>query len=101
MAVTRAQALLVVVGNPAVLGLDPLWRSFLNWVYTRGGWAGASGPPWDAEAEVLEGGDGLAALGLADIDAFAQRMEALTLAAAEEDGSDEEVPDEVAWRADD
>ncbi|KAF8632154.1 hypothetical protein AX17_004896 [Amanita inopinata Kibby_2008] len=42
VAMTRAQALLIVVGNPVVLSLDPLWRSFLNYVHTEGGWRGTS-----------------------------------------------------------
>ncbi|KAF7313870.1 RNA helicase [Mycena chlorophos] len=46
VAVTRAQALLIVVGNPDVLGLDPLWRAFINYVYLRGGWRGKS-ISWD------------------------------------------------------
>ncbi|EAU82858.2 RNA helicase [Coprinopsis cinerea okayama7 len=40
VAITRAQALLVVIGNPIVLSLDPLWRSFLGFIHTRGGWRG-------------------------------------------------------------
>ncbi|KAF9527429.1 RNA helicase [Crepidotus variabilis] len=40
VALTRAQALLIVVGNPVVLSLDPLWRAFLSFVYLRGGWKG-------------------------------------------------------------
>jgi len=40
VAVTRAQSLLIVIGDPDVLGLDPLWRSFLNYVHINGGWTG-------------------------------------------------------------
>ncbi|KAG8929260.1 hypothetical protein FRC01_004607 [Tulasnella sp. 417] len=46
VALTRAQALLVVVGNPHILGLDPLWRKFLNYVHRSGGWKGLE-PNWD------------------------------------------------------
>ncbi|TDL24433.1 P-loop containing nucleoside triphosphate hydrolase protein, partial [Rickenella mellea] len=38
--ITRAQALLIVIGNPLSLSLDPLWRAFLNKVYHGGGWTG-------------------------------------------------------------
>ena len=38
--VTRAQALLVVVGDPRVLALEPVWRGFLRYVCARGGWRG-------------------------------------------------------------
>ncbi|TDL24436.1 P-loop containing nucleoside triphosphate hydrolase protein [Rickenella mellea] len=40
VAVTRAQALLIIIGNPLVLSLDHLWRKFLNYVYLGGGWIG-------------------------------------------------------------
>ena len=40
VAVTRAQALLIVVGNPQTLSLDPMWRAWLNYVYQKGGWRG-------------------------------------------------------------
>lgn len=46
VAVTRAQALLIVVGDPAVLSLDPLWHAFMNYVYLNGGWKGPE-PFWD------------------------------------------------------
>ncbi|KAH7924379.1 P-loop containing nucleoside triphosphate hydrolase protein, partial [Leucogyrophana mollusca] len=44
---TRAQALLVVVGNPLVLGLDPFWRTFLSYVHRGGGWRGTPDIGWD------------------------------------------------------
>ncbi|KAF7323612.1 RNA helicase [Mycena kentingensis (nom. inval.)] len=44
VAITRAQALLIVIGDPNVLGLDPLWRAFLNFVHSNGGWTGADIP---------------------------------------------------------
>ncbi|PPQ70505.1 hypothetical protein CVT24_013275 [Panaeolus cyanescens] len=50
VALTRAQALLIVIGNPIILSLDPLWRSFMNFVYTRGGWKGKK-PDWNPEQE--------------------------------------------------
>ena len=40
VAITRAQALLIVIGDPTVLAMDPLWRSFLNFVHNNGGWEG-------------------------------------------------------------
>src|ERR1700761_8296458 len=49
---TRAQALLIVVGNPLVLSLDPLWRSFLNYVFNNGGWKGLPRPDWDTTTEI-------------------------------------------------
>ncbi|KAJ3819685.1 RNA helicase [Lentinula raphanica] len=40
VAITRAQALLIVIGNPMTLSLDPLWRSFLSYIHSHGGWRG-------------------------------------------------------------
>ncbi len=52
MAVTRAQALLIVIGDPRVLSLDPLWRGFLNFAYNRGAWKGKPLPDWDTTEKV-------------------------------------------------
>jgi helicase MOV-10 len=53
VAMTRAQALLIVIGDPVVLSLDPMWREFLNFVHDGGGWRGAP-RDWDAEDEASE-----------------------------------------------
>ena len=37
---------MIIVGNPFILGQDPLWRQLLNYVYKRGGWRGVE-PDWD------------------------------------------------------
>ncbi|KAF9486245.1 RNA helicase [Pholiota conissans] len=52
VALTRAQALLIVIGNPIVLSLDPIWRGFLNYVYNRGGWRGKK-IDWDPLEPIL------------------------------------------------
>jgi len=49
-------ALLIVIGNPEVLSLDPMWRSFLNYVRRNNGCIGAE-IPWDYNEEVDVGGD--------------------------------------------
>ncbi|KAG8911322.1 hypothetical protein FRC01_005776 [Tulasnella sp. 417] len=51
VAMTRAKAILIVIGDPDVLGLDPVWRQFLNHVHTRGAWRGTR-IPWNPQAEV-------------------------------------------------
>lgn len=47
MAITRAKALLIVIGDPRVLSLDPLWRGFLNYMYNLRAWRGRPIPDWD------------------------------------------------------
>ncbi|KAG8990105.1 hypothetical protein FRB90_001909 [Tulasnella sp. 427] len=49
---TRAKSILVVIGDPDVLGLDPLWRQFLNYIYENGGWRGVR-IPWDPAQDVV------------------------------------------------
>lgn len=86
---TRAQALLIVVGDPNVLSLDPLWASFLNYIRKNGGWRG---PPSQASPATKEGNfaEGVRATGSADMNDFARRMEAITLS-----GVGEEVLNDV------
>ena len=43
VAITRARALLIVVGDPNVLCLDGVWREFLAYVKQNGGWRGKEG----------------------------------------------------------
>ncbi|KAI0293934.1 P-loop containing nucleoside triphosphate hydrolase protein [Russula brevipes] len=76
VAVTRAKALLIIVGNPLVLGLDPLWRSYLNSVHIGGGWRGRQ-IPWDPSEPVNPDGgydEELRARALYDADALAERL---------------------------
>ncbi|KIM42180.1 hypothetical protein M413DRAFT_70670 [Hebeloma cylindrosporum] len=56
VALTRAQALLIVIGDPVVLSLDPLWRAFLNFVYIRGGWRGKN-IDWNPQEPILPTGE--------------------------------------------
>lgn len=49
-------ALLIVIGNPEVLSLDPMWRSFLNYVRVNNGCRGAE-ISWDYHEEVDIAGD--------------------------------------------
>ncbi|KAH9166488.1 RNA helicase [Lactarius sanguifluus] len=51
VAITRAQALLIVVGDPEVLGKDELWRTFLNYACVRKGWTGKA-PSWNPREDV-------------------------------------------------
>ena len=55
VAITRAQALLIIVGNPMVLSLDPLWRTLLNYIHAGGGWRGKE-IEWDPTEPIQQGG---------------------------------------------
>ena len=55
VAITRAQALMIIVGNPAVLSLDSLWRTLLNYIHVGGGWRGKK-IQWDPLETVLPSG---------------------------------------------
>lgn len=91
VAVTRAQALLVIVGDASVLSLDPLWRAFMNYVYEAGGWKGRR-PDWDTEEEVIEARPGYdrerQAQAISEMDAFVERTKETVLqrARASDDG---------------
>lgn len=97
---TRAQALLIIIGDPSVLSLDPLWRSFLNYIHRNGGWKGDE-PHWDTSAPV----DANTAYdqeareaGLHDINEFARRMERATMENIVHEDDDDEDNTDRPWR---
>ncbi|TFK28523.1 RNA helicase [Coprinopsis marcescibilis] len=100
VAVTRAQALLVVVGNPHVLGLDPLWRAFLNYIYNNDGWTGPIDIPWNPEEELEEGGYDVKTRMQAeqDMNEFTRRVESMTLGNAEDGDVEEDANVDRPWR---
>lgn len=40
VAITRARAMLVIIGDPTVLLLDPTWGALLKYIRENGGWRG-------------------------------------------------------------
>jgi helicase MOV-10 len=87
VSITRAKALLIVIGDPNVLGLDPLWRSFLNYVHQNGGWKGPD-IPWDPSEPVCQAGGYDAVIRdmtVANMNDFTRRVESLTMEGVEED----------------
>lgn len=102
---TRAQSLLIIVGDPSVLSLDPLWRSFLNFIYLNGGWRGDP-PSWDTSAEVRDSGgydEEARDAGFTDMNELARKIEAMTISQViqeddeEEDGTGDDNVDRP-WR---
>ncbi|OJT08299.1 hypothetical protein TRAPUB_838 [Trametes pubescens] len=76
VAITRAQALLVVIGDASVLSIDPLWRAFMNYVHLHNGWRGDA-PTWDTNAPVQMGGnyaEEIRDAAAADMEAFMARL---------------------------
>lgn len=51
MAITRAKSLLILVGDPTVLGADKFWRTFLNYITLHNGSKGML-PGWKPTDEV-------------------------------------------------
>lgn len=100
VAVTRAQALLIVIGDPSVLGLDPLWRSFLNYIHQNGGWTG-SPIPWDSDevvSEEIRYDQQIREAARLEMNDFCRRTEALTLANFEMNGDSERANVDRPWR---
>lgn len=81
VAVTRAKALLLVVGNPDVLSIDPLWRGFMNYVYSNNAWRGVP-PSWDTNAPVDQDGSTYATQrreeGQSDMDNLTARLQSMS-----------------------
>ncbi|KAK0477928.1 P-loop containing nucleoside triphosphate hydrolase protein [Armillaria novae-zelandiae] len=87
VAVTRAKALLIIIGDPTVLSLDPLWRSFLNYIYKYGGWRGLP-ISWDPNADVDEAGGYDHAIREAareEMNEFTRQMENMTLTGVQDE----------------
>jgi len=52
--VTRAKALLIVVGNPFILQTDPNWRQLLEFIMKGGGYTGIPFYPMEPDAIIGE-----------------------------------------------
>ena len=65
VAITRAQALLMVIGDPEVLSKYDHWRTFLKYVKSRKGWTGKmhdwehEGVDSPSEYEIVRGTGGV------------------------------------------
>ncbi|KAF8651822.1 hypothetical protein AX16_004647 [Volvariella volvacea WC 439] len=100
VAVTRAQALLIIVGDPQVLSIDPLWRSFLNYIHNNGGWTGPR-ITWDPTEPVDEAeryDQRVRNAAELNMNEFTRRMEALTLAEVSNEEDEEDANVDRPWR---
>lgn len=93
VAVTRAQALLIVVGDSYVLALDPLWKQFINYVHLGGGYTG-QGIDWDPSESV----DDSARLDEARRAQGLSELEELIMRTSELDMDDSDIEDPGAFR---
>lgn len=78
---------MIIVGDPQVLSLDPLWRTFLNYIYLNGGWTGPD-ITWDANETVDPTGGydkKVRDAAAVDMNEFARLMEACTMAEVDDD----------------
>ena len=66
------------------MSLDPLWRSFLNYVNLNGGWKGPN-IPWDPREPVDEQGGYDKEVREMSLNDLSRHMEMLALAGADED----------------
>ena len=76
---------MIVVGNPEVLSLDPMWRSFLNYIRRNNGCTGAAEITWDYNEDVDATGDYAEIYnnaGINDMNALTMRLQERALAGA-------------------
>ena len=69
VAVTRAKALLIVVGNPYLLRMDPNWNQLLQYVIGKGGYTGC-----DMDVEMEENLDIMDRLAAVKLDTVGKGM---------------------------
>lgn len=87
-----------------MLSLDPLWRSFLNYVHQNGGWKGPA-PMWDTLAPVNESryDAQVRDKAMKNMNSFTRMLETLTLNGVQADGEEGEGDvdvDERPWNDD-
>jgi helicase MOV-10 len=106
VAITRAQALLIIVGDPVVLSLDPMWREFLEYIHASGGWRGKP-KDWESGEWMAEGDHNIVRERRNDakdaMDELAHRMQNIVidnLPDEDDASSDGEAAQDKPWRED-
>ncbi|KZT64423.1 P-loop containing nucleoside triphosphate hydrolase protein [Daedalea quercina L-15889] len=77
VAITRARALLIVIGDPSILSLDGVWKEFLVYVKRNGGWRGKDSIH-GSDPESDDGGDTTHAAARREVEELIQRLLSLT-----------------------
>ena len=88
---------MIIIGDPSVLSLDPLWRGFLNYIYNRGGWKGPR-PDWDPNEPINVDGKydvDRRKVAETDMNDFIERTKALIIENSEELGTQGERDEDV------
>ncbi|KAG8899889.1 hypothetical protein FRB99_006391 [Tulasnella sp. 403] len=93
VALTRARAMLVVVGNPDVLGRDALWRVFINFIVWNNGLVGMP-PSWDPRSQT-----GLEGHTPGDMETLSEMLKLQVLSGGSVIGGDDDGQIERPWRA--
>lgn len=99
---------MIIIGDPQVLSLDPLWKAFLNYVYLGGGWKGKS-IDWDPHEPVdrrgTSAGSARRTEGLSELDALIARTKEEVINVSEDMAGltldDVEGNVDKPWREDD
>lgn len=84
VAITRAKALLIVIGNPHILGQDPDWRALITYAQDNGGYKGIA---YDRQTDQ-------------EIDSLVSRLSSVMIHDAAEDVSPQTLYEEPAWMGD-
>jgi helicase MOV-10 len=97
---TRAQALLIIIGEPAVLSLEPLWRAFLNYIHRSGGWTGKRIDWDDDDDEAINFLEQRQSKAKNQMDDLVSRLQDLVLEDRESDSEDGDDVHDRPWRED-
>lgn len=105
VAMTRAQAGLVIIGNPKILSLDPLWRALINYIHINGGYKAEDRRArldWNPREDVNFADEGFYARSRTEqamgrMDALERRIRGLVLSGRGPNDEEEEDGDEVVF----
>ena len=83
-----------MIGDPSILGLDPLWMEFLNYIHSNGGWKGPK-MSWDPAGVDKSYSDKVQAAAQSELMELIERVGNMDLA---DNGGEMEGNVERPWR---